>query len=337
MTSKPTSISTFAGGGGSSLGHKQAGFDVRWASEFIEEAARTYRANHPGTILDTRDIREVKPEEVLDAIGMDVGELDLMDGSPPCSAFSASGRGAEKWGKVSRYGNQYQRVDDLFFEYVRLLDGIQPKVFVAENVVGLTRGQAVGYFKMIHRALEAVGYTVKARVVNAAYLGVPQARERLIFVGVRKDLGLEPVHPKAQTEKPLPMSTVLGRSARLHVLGRTGWSVYPSSRPFPTIQARGVNGRHFDQACLTGVTPIDKDPDTGAPLPSPYAPVKEYLPNTYKRRVSIPELKALSGFPDDYVFTGIYNHRWERIGRAVPPPMMRAVAETIKREILCVD
>lgn len=92
-----------------------------------------------------------------------------------------------------------QVVDDLFFEYARLLDGLQPKVFIAENVKGLVRGHAKGYFLLILARLRACGYRVEVRVVNAAWLGVPQLRERLIFIGVRddlcSDLGIAPAFP----------------------------------------------------------------------------------------------------------------------------------------------
>lgn len=92
-------ISTFSGCGGSSLGYKMAGFRVLWASEFIPAAQETYRANHPKTILDTRDIRQVKPEDILAAIGMKPGELDLFDGSPPCASFSTAGAREAGWGR----------------------------------------------------------------------------------------------------------------------------------------------------------------------------------------------------------------------------------------------
>jgi hypothetical protein len=86
--------STFSGCGGSCLGYRMAGYRVVYANEFIEEAQRTYKANHPNSFLDTRDIRQVKPEDVLERAGVDRGELDLFDGSPPCSAFSTAGKRA---------------------------------------------------------------------------------------------------------------------------------------------------------------------------------------------------------------------------------------------------
>ena len=132
-----SAVSTFSGCGGSSLGYKMAGFRVLWASEFIPAAQDTYRANHPATILDTRDIRNVQASDILGAIGMEPGDLDLFDGSPPCASFSTAGKREAGWGKVKAYSDTKQRTDDLFFEYSRLVKGVQPKVFVAENVSGL--------------------------------------------------------------------------------------------------------------------------------------------------------------------------------------------------------
>ena len=193
-------VSTFSGCGGSSLGYKMAGFRVLWANEFIPAAQDTYRANHHGTILDTRDIRTVQPADILEAIGMQAGELDLFDGSPPCASFSTAGKREAGWGKVKAYSDTKQRTDDLFFEYTRLVKGVQPKVFVAENVSGLVKGTAKGYFLEILAALKECGYTVSAKLLDAQWLGVPQMRQRVIFVGVRNDLvakyGVKPVHPK---------------------------------------------------------------------------------------------------------------------------------------------
>lgn len=198
-----TAISTFSGCGGSSLGYKMAGFKVLWASEFIPAAQEVYRINHKDTILDTRDIRKVTPGDILDAIGLGAGDLDLLDGSPPCASFSTAGKREAGWGKVKNYSDTKQRVDDLFFEYARIVKGVQPKVFVAENVSGLVKGTAKGYFKMILSELKVCGYTVSARLLDAQWLGVPQMRQRVIFIGVRNDLvaqyGVKPTHPK-----PLP-------------------------------------------------------------------------------------------------------------------------------------
>jgi DNA (cytosine-5)-methyltransferase 1 len=193
-------VSTFSGCGGSSTGYRMAGFRVLWASEFIDAARDSYRANKADyTILDGRDIRQVTASEILSAIKMQPGELDLFDGSPPCASFSTAGKREAGWGKVKKYSDKSQRTDDLFFEYARLIKGIQPKTFVAENVSGLVKGTAKGYFLEILATLKACGYKVSCRVLDAQWLGVPQSRQRTIFVGVREDLGVDPAHPK-----PLP-------------------------------------------------------------------------------------------------------------------------------------
>jgi len=175
-----------------------AGFKVVWANEFVPAAQDSYRANmSPGCILDTRDIKTVKVEEILAATGLKPGELDLFDGSPPCQAFSMAGTREKGWGKKKTYEHGAQQCNEtLFDEYIRLLRGLQPKTFVAENVSGLVKGTAKGWFIEVLRALKASGYRVKARLLDAQWLGVPQLRQRIIFVGVREDLRLDPVHPE---------------------------------------------------------------------------------------------------------------------------------------------
>lgn len=229
-----TAVSTFSGCGGSSLGYKMAGFKVLWANEFIPAAQEVYRLNHPQTILDTRDIRQVQPSDILDAIGMKAGELDLFDGSPPCASFSTAGKREAGWGKVKKYSDTQQRTDDLFYEYARLVKGVQPKVFVAENVSGLVKGTAKGYFKLILKELEECGYNVRAKVLDAQWLGVPQMRQRLIFVGVRRDLGLDPAFPK-----PLPYRYTVRDALPWIIRQAVANQVYEdaSLAPSPTVLA----------------------------------------------------------------------------------------------------
>jgi DNA (cytosine-5)-methyltransferase 1 len=246
-----TVASTFSGGGGSCLGYRMAGFRVAWANEFLAEARDSYEANHPRSVLDGRDIREVTGAEVLGACGLERGELDLLDGSPPCTPFSTAGARAKGWGKERQTSDGVQRDDDLFLEYARLVEEIQPRVFVAENVSGLVKGVAKGYFKIILKRLEDAGYRVAVKLLDAKWLGVPQSRTRVIFVGVREDLGVEPAHPK-----PLPYyysirdaigDMAQGRLERGIEVERV--KVRPEQRgevhadlPSPAICAQGISG-----------------------------------------------------------------------------------------------
>lgn len=249
-------VSTFSGCGGSSLGYRMAGFQMLWASEFVEAARDAYKANAASyTILDGRDIRDVKPQDILDATGLDVGEIDLFDGSPPCASFSTAGKREKAWGTVKKYSDTEQRADDLFFEYARLIGGTQPKTFVAENVSGLVKGSAKGYFLEILAALKAAGpgYRVSARMLDAQWLGVPQTRGRVIFVGVRSDLvdekgwPLQPCHPtplpyRYSIRDALPWITQAVHDTS-GSFGKGEFTDGPS--PAITVGVNSLNARHY--------------------------------------------------------------------------------------------
>lgn len=244
-----TVASTFAGGGGSSTGYRMAGYRVLWANEFVPAAQDSYRANMDGrTILDGRDIKVVQGAEILKACGgLRVGELDVFDGSPPCQAFSSAGRREKGWGTERRYDHGAEQLnEELFFDYIRLRDELQPRAFIAENVAGLVKGAAKGFFLEILAKLSK-GYRVKAAVLDAQWLGVPQQRSRVIFVGVREDLERDPVFPK-----PLPYRYSI-RDALPHlarVTHDTGGTIGLSAgsvagRPAPPITVGHANYTHF--------------------------------------------------------------------------------------------
>lgn len=354
-------VSTFSGCGGSSTGYRMAGFRVLWASEFIDAARDSYRANKADyTILDGRDIRQVTASEILSAIKMQPGELDLFDGSPPCASFSTAGKREAGWGKVKKYSDKSQRTDDLFFEYARLIKGIQPKTFIAENVSGLVKGTAKGYFLEILAALKACGYKVSCRVLDAQWLGVPQSRQRTIFVGVREDLGVDPAHPKPlpyrySVRDALPWIVAVGdnggfgkgamRSAGSAASATIGASPQTGNGKFPPSLVEAVI---YD----TGGSFASAQPITNAP-PCPTVCCEtsqsHYLvrgkgdKNTFtdrspdgveRRKFTIAELKRICGFPDDFILTGTYAQQWERLGRAVPPVMMSHIASAVRDEIL---
>lgn len=357
-------VSTFSGCGGSCLGFRMAGYTTIFASEFIPAAQETYRANHPGVHLDTRDIRQLTAEDILAVTGLGKGELDVLEGSPPCASFSTAGKREAGWNQVKAYSDTKQRTDDLFFEYARLVDGLQPRVFVAENVKGLTIGVARGYLKEILNALRACGYAVKCAVMDAQYFRVPQHRERLIFIGVRKDLGIEPTFPKPQS-KPMALREALPWIAGQGANSGFGSEEYMGSdRPSSTVGASPNTGNgkcpasvalaevdisryaigdewdklkpgeqseryfslqkaHPDKACPT-ITQKSGTVMSAAGVTHPFE----------KRKFTIPELRRICGFPDDFILTGTFAQQWERLGRAVSPPMMKAVAEHIRDTIL---
>ena len=173
----PTVISTFAGGGGSSLGYSMAGYKELLAVEIDNNAVDTFKLNFPHVPVFHGDIGTLSVEQCMTLAGLsEPGELDVLDGSPPCQGFSLAGKRQMKDDR-----------NQLFREYVRLLRGLQPKVFIMENVSGMVKGKMKLIFAEILRELKASGYEVKAWLLNAKYFYVPQSRERMIFIGVRKD------------------------------------------------------------------------------------------------------------------------------------------------------
>ncbi|TXH14447.1 MAG: DNA cytosine methyltransferase [Hyphomicrobiaceae bacterium] len=188
-----TVVSTFSGCGGSCLGYKMAGGKLLLAVEWDDNAVETYRANFPDVPIFHGDIAKLSVERVFELTGLKEGELDLFDGSPPCQGFSTAGK---------REFNDSR--NQLFKEYVRLLSGLRPKTFVMENVSGMVKGQMKLMFAEILRELKSAGYKVSAKLLNAMHYGVPQSRERMIFVGVREDLGIVPSHPVGSARVALP-------------------------------------------------------------------------------------------------------------------------------------
>lgn len=185
MTKQFTVISTFSGCGGSSLGYKLAGFKELLAIDYNKNAAKTFKLNFPEVPFLLKDIKQVTNKEIFNITNLKVGELDILDGSPPCQGFSIAGK---------RDVNDNRNT--LFLEYVRLIKELKPKIFIMENVAGMLIGSMKQLFLEILTTLKSLDYNVKVKLLNAANYGVPQSRRRLFFIGVRKDLGFEPIFPK---------------------------------------------------------------------------------------------------------------------------------------------
>jgi len=193
----PTVISTFCGTGGSSLGYKWAGFKELLAVDFESHAVECFRMNFPEVPVWHKSVTDITGQQIMDFCGIKPGELDVFDGSPPCQGFSTAGKRI-----VSDSRN------DLFQHYVRLTHELQPKVFVMENVTGMAKGKMRGKFIEIMQTLKGLNYRVKCKQMNSKYYNVPQSRERLIFIGVRKDLERGPVYPIA-SKKLIPIRDII--------------------------------------------------------------------------------------------------------------------------------
>ena len=180
-------FSCFACGGGSTMGYKLAGFDVIGCNEIDPKMIGAYRENHNPQFSFLEPIQTFKDRDDLPP---ELYELDILDGSPPCSSFSMAGNREKDWGKEKKFreGQADQVLDTLFFDFIELAEKLQPKVVIAENVKGLLLGDARDYLWRIHEAFDNAGYYVGHKLLDASKMGVPQRRERVFFYAIRKDL-----------------------------------------------------------------------------------------------------------------------------------------------------
>ena len=299
----PTVISTFAGCGGSSLGYSMAGFRELLAVEWDQNAVDTFHLNFPEVPVYHGDIAKLSVGECLNMTRLKPGELDVFDGSPPCQGFSTVGN---------------RQLEDprngLFREYVRLLRGLMPRVFVMENVSGMVKGKMKLVFAEIMRELKASGYRVSARLLDAMYFGVPQTRERMIFIGVRDDLAIAPSHPMAQLH-PIAASEVFAAILR----GCEGWG--PTD---PVVIA--LRNDDFANKWRSASKPC-------CTIVRSRAPIARFK-NGSERELTADECAMFASFSPGFAWIGTQAQRVQRIGNSVPPLFMRAIAEHIRMELL---
>ena len=186
---------TFICGGGSTMGYKLAGFNHLGGVEIDVKVADVYKENHKPKYLFVEDIRAFNKRTDLPT---ELYNLDILDGSPPCSTFSMAGSREKAWGKSKQFreGQAMQTLDDLVFVYCDTIIKLQPKVFLLENVKGIIQGNAKLYSKQIVDKMTKAGYNVQVFCLNAASMGVPQKRERVFFIGHKKEYNL----PKLKLE-----------------------------------------------------------------------------------------------------------------------------------------
>ena len=321
-------VSFFAGGGGSSTGYRMAGGKALAINEFIPEAINTYKSNWPETHIFEGDIRKLTPDDILSQIGKKKGELDLLDGSPPCSAFSTAGNREKGWGKTKAYSDSKQsNVEDLFFDYIRMIDGIQPKIFIAENVSGLAKGKAKGYLNEIMRGLRVCGYTVSCKILDAKWLGVPQSRQRTIFIGVRNDLWRDEftgnLHPKPFKELVKTIDAFKGLGFNDKDQEDTDCKKYAIFKELIKLKKGGQSGKYFS---LVKCNPQSYCPTITATTGTKSAAKPCHWDN---RAFSVSEVKRLMSIPDDYILTGTYSKQVERLGRMVAPFMYKELCKNL--------
>ena len=321
--------STFACWGGSSFGYKLAGFDVIGANDIDKRMAELYQANHNPKFYHLMDIRALAKKKDLPK---EMFDLDILDGSPPCSTFSMAGKREEGWGKekVFREGQEKQTLDDLFFDFIDLAKRLQPKIVIAENVKGMLVGNAKRYVIAISEAFEKAGYDSQLFLLNSATMGVPQRRERVFFVARRKDLKL-PKMNLSFNEKPIlfgDIRTDKGLFPKMNPESRTHqlWTMRKNGdATFSDIMKR-VYGKDsfFNHIIMAN----DKIPNTIASASTFYLPDKPH-------QVSSNDLITIQTFPQDYNFIKpSYSNIKYVLGMSVPPIMCAMLAKEVEKQLL---
>ncbi len=318
-------FSTFACGGGSTMGYKLAGCDVIGANDIDPEMAWHYKTNLKPRLYYLCPIRDLLTKELPE----EMFSLDILDGSPPCSTFSMAGSREEAWGKKKHFreGQSEQVLSDLFFDFLDLAGRLKPKAIIAENVKGMLVGNAKGYCKQIMQRFRELGYRPQLFLVNAADCGVPQTRERVFFCAVRNTVSMESlvVNPRHRWVSVAEATSALLEDKRIVDIE---CRASPKVRRLWEISERG---ERLDKANMTIAG--KKSWFTWSRL-HPSRPSRTLMGTDSIlhwdecRHLSFAEQKRIGSFPDDYVTRSAAIGKY-MIGMSVPPFMMREVAKAV--------
>jgi len=315
------------------MGYKLAGYDVLGGVEIDKDMMAIYRKNHAPKHSFMMSIQDFNQSTDFDQALMNV---DILDGSPPCSSFSTAGQREKKWGKQTyfREGQARQVLDDLFFHFIDTADLLKPKVVIAENVLGLIKGKARGYVKEIIKGFEAIGYRVQLFKLCSSRMGVPQRRERVFFICARQDIGLSTLRLRFN-EPEIPFKAIgegidakgLYKWPHNKTESKVNWSKATPYKIKYELWSKTKPGHNFGSVHPRGHRWSQHKVDLYRPLPtivSRDAMAGGYLHPKYPRTLSRGEMITGQSFPLDFDF------RKEDVGyvlgMSVPPFMMQRIA-----------
>lgn len=322
------------------MGYKLAGFDVIGFNDIDQRMADLYIKNHNPKFAFVEGIQNFKnrtdlPEELYN--------LDILDGSPPCSSFSMSGNREKDWGKLKKFteGQSEQVLDTLFYDFIDLAEKLQPKVVVAENVSGILKGNARDYVRKIITAFDKAGYQMQEYELDSSQMEVPQRRLRVFFVAVRKDLA---------EELPKPYGLLFGEFPNLNMkFGR-------SPIPFDEIRTKGLNDakwtdhdQHIWDRRIYGdrkysdvlIRTENRNSNFNSAFVYGHEPIRTLTASEASkqtlfdepRRMNTTEMILSQSFPLDYDFGSRKAAKIQYVlGMSVPPIMMAHLANRIYNE-----
>lgn len=310
------------------MGYKLAGFDVIGFNEIDPRMANLYVKNHQPKYQFIEAMQDFVrwdeyPEELY--------HLDILDGSPPCTSFSVAGKREEFWGKekVFREGQKKQVLDTLFFDFIALAEKLQPKIVIAENVKGILQGKAKTYTERILQEFDKAGYKVNYYLLDASKMGVPQRRERVFFIAIRKDLAVKVSDLQLNFDLPtIPFGAIKTNenTASFTDHDQNVWNNRKQGdRNYANVLQRIENRySNFNAQFIYD----DKTPPTLAASSG-----SKMVLFDEPRKMNHTELIRCQSFPQDYDFgTNAYSFVQYVLGMSVPPVMMANLVDEIYRQ-----
>lgn len=316
-------ISLFSGFGGNTLGYHLAGLDVKISVDCDKEVQKVYEKNHNNVIFVHENILNLSGEQLLNRIGYEKEEVDILDASPPSNLFSKS-----------RYLSYEQRTDSLFSEIARLIEEIMPKVFVISNEKKLMTGKSRLFLNETVELFREIGYNVDIEVLNAKYYDVPQEKEILFIIGVREDLDVKPVFPES-TGRTLTTREAIEDLMDMPMDFKTN----PSRVSYITKYFRpGCTIEDIEDIMEAHELKVQRANYKRDKWEEPYYALKKNFTRPIHperdRVLSIWEAMRLQSYPDGFALSGNPAFNWQKICSSNPPNLIYHIAKTIKEEIL---
>ena len=330
------SIELFAGAGGLALGLEQAGLEHIGLVEIDKSAVETLKANRPNWNILCEDIENVAERDLENEFGIKKGELDLLSGGAPCQSFSYAGK---------RLGLEDVR-GTMFYHYATFLHKLQPKMFLFENVKGLLTHDKGKTYQTILSIFKDEGYDTSYKILNAWDFGVPQKRERLITIGIRKDLADKILfsYPRPHEYKPLIKDIVLDTNPDITQCAR--YSKYKAkifSLVPPGGYWRDINpeiAKEYMKSCWdmeggrTGILRrIGLDEPSLTVLTNPGMKQTDRCHPLEVRPFSYRENARIQTFPDSWIFCGKLSDKYRQVGNAVPVNLAREIGIEIVKAL----
>lgn len=324
-------IELFAGAGGLALGLEKAGFSSSGLVELDKDASNTLKVNRPNWNVINDDIANISKLDLENLFNIKKGELDLLSGGSPCQSFSYAGK---------RLGLEDAR-GTLFYHYAVFLDKLQPKMFLFENVKGLKTHDKGRTYATILDIFEKEGYVIQKDVLNAWDFGVPQKRERLITIGIRKDLAKK-IHfefPTPKEYKPVLRDILLdcpvSEGASYSTYKKKIFEMVPPGgywRDIPEdIAKEYMKSCWYMEGGRTGILRrLSLDEPSLTVLTSPSQKQTDRCHPLEARPFTIRENARCQSFPDDWVFCGSIGQQYKQVGNAVPVNLAYEVGLKIK-------